>query len=228
MDIKRKAPHYLSDYTDAISLQCLASFLFLYCACMSPVITFGGLLGEATEGRVVRWIFIASWYIQAISIQEVDARLYETELDVDQVSNFKTIIYLSQKTTCSTPITGLNTFVLLYNAQKSLKTTESFRGPKSFLGEAKVVGNQPTRIWRKRGTESKILEVFTESTMICGAMSSAAIGPLGFLKSTVKAFLYHLEPFVLLFAGKFYVSADVIDLVPASQSSFIDGVTVFD
>lgn len=60
MDIKRKAPHYLSDYTDAVSLQCLASFLFLYCACMSPVITFGGLLGEATEGRVVRSnIFIA-------------------------------------------------------------------------------------------------------------------------------------------------------------------------
>ncbi|CAG04975.1 unnamed protein product, partial [Tetraodon nigroviridis] len=52
LDIKRKAPHYLSDYTDAISLQCLASFLFLYCACMSPVITFGGLLGEATDGRV--------------------------------------------------------------------------------------------------------------------------------------------------------------------------------
>ncbi|XP_034533530.1 sodium-driven chloride bicarbonate exchanger-like isoform X3 [Notolabrus celidotus] len=52
LDIKRKAPHYISDFTDALSLQCLASFLFLYCACMSPVITFGGLLGEATEGRV--------------------------------------------------------------------------------------------------------------------------------------------------------------------------------
>lgn len=37
-----------------MSLQCVASFLFLYCACMSPVITFGGLLGEATEGRIVR------------------------------------------------------------------------------------------------------------------------------------------------------------------------------
>lgn len=60
-DIKRKAPHYLSDYADAASLQCLASFLFLYCACMSPVITFGGLLGEATEGRVVsRSIFFFS------------------------------------------------------------------------------------------------------------------------------------------------------------------------
>ncbi|XP_075880697.1 electroneutral sodium bicarbonate exchanger 1 isoform X4 [Nelusetta ayraudi] len=52
MDIKRKIPFYLSDYKDGMSLQCVASFLFLYCACMSPVITFGGLLGEATEGRI--------------------------------------------------------------------------------------------------------------------------------------------------------------------------------
>uniref|UniRef100_H3BXL7 Anion exchange protein n=1 Tax=Tetraodon nigroviridis TaxID=99883 RepID=H3BXL7_TETNG len=52
LDIKRKLPHYLSDYSDACNLQCVASFLFLYCACMSPVITFGGLLGEATEGRI--------------------------------------------------------------------------------------------------------------------------------------------------------------------------------
>lgn len=53
-DIKRKAPFYLSDFKDGVSLQCVASFLFLYCACMSPVITFGGLLGEATEGQIVR------------------------------------------------------------------------------------------------------------------------------------------------------------------------------
>ncbi|KAJ8349117.1 hypothetical protein SKAU_G00277060 [Synaphobranchus kaupii] len=52
MDIKRKAPFYLSDFREGLSLQCVASFLFLYCACMSPVITFGGLLGEATEGRI--------------------------------------------------------------------------------------------------------------------------------------------------------------------------------
>lgn len=59
LDIKRKAPWYWSDYRDALSLQCLASFLFLYCACMSPVITFGGLLGEATEGRIVRAFIIS-------------------------------------------------------------------------------------------------------------------------------------------------------------------------
>ncbi|XP_037649613.1 sodium-driven chloride bicarbonate exchanger-like isoform X3 [Sebastes umbrosus] len=52
MDIKRKLPFYWSDIRDSFSLQCLASVLFLYCACMSPVITFGGLLGEATKGNI--------------------------------------------------------------------------------------------------------------------------------------------------------------------------------
>lgn len=53
LDVKRKAPWFWSDFRDGLSLQCLASFLFLYCACMSPVITFGGLLGEATDGHIV-------------------------------------------------------------------------------------------------------------------------------------------------------------------------------
>uniref|UniRef100_UPI0037E9AC85 sodium bicarbonate cotransporter 3-like isoform X2 n=1 Tax=Semicossyphus pulcher TaxID=241346 RepID=UPI0037E9AC85 len=51
-DVRRKAPFLWSDIRDALSLQCLASVLFLYCACMSPVITFGGLLGEATKGNI--------------------------------------------------------------------------------------------------------------------------------------------------------------------------------
>lgn len=52
-DVRRKVPFLWSDIRDAVSLQCLASVLFLYCACMSPVITFGGLLGEATKGNIV-------------------------------------------------------------------------------------------------------------------------------------------------------------------------------
>ncbi|XP_022602760.1 sodium bicarbonate cotransporter 3-like isoform X5 [Seriola dumerili] len=52
LDVKRKVPFYWSDIRDSLSLQCLASVLFLYCACMSPVITFGGLLGEATKGNI--------------------------------------------------------------------------------------------------------------------------------------------------------------------------------
>ncbi|TTR68481.1 Sodium bicarbonate cotransporter 3 [Bagarius yarrelli] len=61
LDVKRKAPFYWSDVRDAFSLQCLASVLFLYCACMSPVITFGGLLGETTKNNIVRFsIFMAT------------------------------------------------------------------------------------------------------------------------------------------------------------------------
>ncbi|KAF8565666.1 hypothetical protein P879_02131 [Paragonimus westermani] len=49
-DIKRRAPYYLSDITDAFHVQCFASFVFLYFACLTPIITFGGLLSHATGG----------------------------------------------------------------------------------------------------------------------------------------------------------------------------------
>ncbi|KAJ1183381.1 hypothetical protein NDU88_000203 [Pleurodeles waltl] len=49
-DIKRRYPKYLSDITDALNSQCLAAVCFIYFAALSPAITFGGLLGEKTEG----------------------------------------------------------------------------------------------------------------------------------------------------------------------------------
>ncbi|XP_067416440.1 anion exchange protein 3 isoform X2 [Emydura macquarii macquarii] len=49
-DIKRRYPKYLSDIRDAVHSQCLAAVLFIYFAALSPAITFGGLLGEKTEG----------------------------------------------------------------------------------------------------------------------------------------------------------------------------------
>lgn len=48
-DIKRKKPWYWKDLTDALNFQCLSSILFMYFACLSPIITFGGLLGTATD-----------------------------------------------------------------------------------------------------------------------------------------------------------------------------------
>ena len=53
-DIKRRLPHYTSDFTHALHIQCVASFVFMYFACITPVITFGGLLGEATHDYMVR------------------------------------------------------------------------------------------------------------------------------------------------------------------------------
>ncbi|XP_050700901.1 electrogenic sodium bicarbonate cotransporter 1-like isoform X5 [Eriocheir sinensis] len=51
-DIKRKKPWYLSDFKDGISIQTIATTIFIYFACLTPIITFGGLLGEATENRI--------------------------------------------------------------------------------------------------------------------------------------------------------------------------------
>lgn len=56
-DLKRKAPWYWSDFKDALSSQCIASWIFLYFACLSPIITFGGLLAEAT-GKQQKIVFL--------------------------------------------------------------------------------------------------------------------------------------------------------------------------
>lgn len=45
-DVKQRYPQYLSDIKDAMNVQCLAAFFFIYFACLSPAITFGGLLGK--------------------------------------------------------------------------------------------------------------------------------------------------------------------------------------
>jgi len=51
-DIKRRYRHYLSDITDALSLQVLATMIFIYFAAVAPAITFGGLLGELLNWEV--------------------------------------------------------------------------------------------------------------------------------------------------------------------------------
>ncbi|XP_042282482.1 anion exchange protein 3 isoform X2 [Thunnus maccoyii] len=51
-DIRRRYPHYVSDLKDALDMQCIAAVIFIYFAALSPTITFGGLLGEKTEGMM--------------------------------------------------------------------------------------------------------------------------------------------------------------------------------
>uniref|UniRef100_A0A8C9WJR3 Anion exchange protein n=1 Tax=Scleropages formosus TaxID=113540 RepID=A0A8C9WJR3_SCLFO len=51
-DIRRRYPHYMSDIKDAVDTQCVAAIIFIYFAALSPTITFGGLLGEKTEGMM--------------------------------------------------------------------------------------------------------------------------------------------------------------------------------
>ncbi|XP_048869442.1 anion exchange protein 2b isoform X2 [Brienomyrus brachyistius] len=51
-DAKRRYPRYISDFRDALNPQCMAAVIFIYFAALSPAITFGGLLGEKTEGLI--------------------------------------------------------------------------------------------------------------------------------------------------------------------------------
>ncbi len=105
-------------------------------------------------------------------------------------------------------------------------------------------GNQGPRVWRKSGEVQnpcclKSSVKFPQSVMIWAAMSSAGVGPLCFLKSTVNAAIYQeiLEHFMLPSADKLYGDANFIfqqDLAPAhtakgTKSWFNDhGVTVLD
>ncbi len=105
-------------------------------------------------------------------------------------------------------------------------------------------GNQGPRVWRKSGEAQnpcclKSSVKFPQSVMIWAAMSSAGVGPLCFLMSTVNTAIYQeiLEHFLLPSADKLYGDADFIfqqDLAPAhtakgTKSWFNDhGVTVLD
>ncbi len=105
-------------------------------------------------------------------------------------------------------------------------------------------GNQGPRVWRKTGEEQnprclKSSVKFPQSVMIWASMSSAGVGPLCFLKSTVNTAVYQevLEHFMLTSADKLYGDADFIfqqDLAPVHTAkgtkSWINdhGVTVLD
>ncbi|XP_028831122.1 anion exchange protein 2a [Denticeps clupeoides] len=51
-DMQQRYPKYLSDFRDALNPQCMAAVIFIYFAALSPAVTFGGLLGEKTEGLI--------------------------------------------------------------------------------------------------------------------------------------------------------------------------------
>lgn len=53
LDIKRKAPFFVSDFIDAFHIQALSAILFIYLGTVTNAITFGGLLGDATENMQV-------------------------------------------------------------------------------------------------------------------------------------------------------------------------------
>ncbi len=52
-DIKRKLPFYVSDFTDSLNLQCIATTLYMYLVCLCSLVAFGGMLGQKTDNYMV-------------------------------------------------------------------------------------------------------------------------------------------------------------------------------
>ncbi|NOY92460.1 MAG: hypothetical protein GXP55_14800 [Deltaproteobacteria bacterium] len=51
-DLRRRAPHYASDYRDGLHAKSLAATLFLFFACIAPAVAFGGLMSQLTGGAI--------------------------------------------------------------------------------------------------------------------------------------------------------------------------------
>ena len=51
-DVKHRYPKYLSDFKDGLNPQCLAAIIFIYFACLSGGIAFGGLMAEKTRNAI--------------------------------------------------------------------------------------------------------------------------------------------------------------------------------
>lgn len=51
-DLKRRVPLYLSDWTDGFRFKSVSVILFLYFACLGPVVAFGGLTSALTGGSM--------------------------------------------------------------------------------------------------------------------------------------------------------------------------------
>ncbi|XP_039982294.1 anion exchange protein 2b isoform X2 [Xiphias gladius] len=65
-DVRRRYPKYVSDFKDALNSQCMAAVIFIYFAALSPAITFGGLLGEKTDGLIGVSELIVSTAVQGV------------------------------------------------------------------------------------------------------------------------------------------------------------------
>uniref|UniRef100_A0A5F8GUD2 Solute carrier family 4 member 5 n=1 Tax=Monodelphis domestica TaxID=13616 RepID=A0A5F8GUD2_MONDO len=53
LDIKRKLPWFASDFYEGFHIQSISAILFIYLGCITNAITFGGLLGDATDNYQV-------------------------------------------------------------------------------------------------------------------------------------------------------------------------------
>ncbi|XP_044266189.1 sodium bicarbonate cotransporter 3 isoform X2 [Tribolium madens] len=92
-DVKRKLPFYWSDFKDAFATQCIASWIFLYFACLSPIITFGGLLAQATGGNMAAMESLVSGFVCGMGYGFFSGQPLTILGSTGPVLVFETIVY---------------------------------------------------------------------------------------------------------------------------------------
>lgn len=92
-DLKRKKPFYFSDFKDGLNLQSVASWIFLYFACLSPIITFGGLLSEATGKNMAAMESLVSGFVCGIGYGFLSGQPLTILGSTGPVLVFETIVY---------------------------------------------------------------------------------------------------------------------------------------
>ncbi|KAI6183292.1 Anion exchange protein [Aphelenchoides bicaudatus] len=92
-DIKRKLPWVVSDYKDALNVQCVATVCFMFFALLAPIVTFGGLLEEATGQRMAAMENIVSAAVCGVLYHIFSGQPLTIIGSTGPVLVFETIVY---------------------------------------------------------------------------------------------------------------------------------------
>jgi len=76
-----------------VAVQCIASYIFIYFACLTPIITFGGLLGDATENRIAAIESLVSGFIVGVSYGFFSGQPLTILGSTGPILVFETILY---------------------------------------------------------------------------------------------------------------------------------------
>lgn len=74
-------------------MQCVASWIFLYFACLSPIITFGGLLGTATGNNMAAMESLVSGFVCGLGYGFFSGQPLTILGSTGPVLVFETIVY---------------------------------------------------------------------------------------------------------------------------------------
>ncbi|XP_050795704.1 electrogenic sodium bicarbonate cotransporter 4 [Gopherus flavomarginatus] len=116
LDIKRKLPWFPSDFYEGFHIQSISAILFIYLGCITNAITFGGLLGDATD----------NYQYNAINV---------TALDWTQLSKKECLKYggsLVGKSCKFVPDLALMSFILFFGTYSMTVTLKKFKFSRYF------------------------------------------------------------------------------------------------